>query len=223
VLSFLAISASIRRRHTWFDCFAAAPLGAIPFKMQSPIRVRRYAAALFVLCALAWASVPASPATTPMPACPAERGAYYLKDGSWDALKPVSVKTARASGIRRMLLTYSSKAVAVYQNAKAPVTLGSQPEFCISGFGSSIKGVTIVKLDQKNDRREMQFVTKRLFRKPKVQYNSHDIQPVKLISSDSTHVIVATKRPLDSGQYILFPPSRVDSTGNPNGYDFGVN
>jgi len=122
-----------------------------------------------------------------------------------------------------MLLTYSSQAVAVYRNAKAPVTLGNEPEFCVSGFGSSLKGLTIVKLDEKNDRREMQFVSKRLFRKPKVQYNRDDIQPVKLISSDDTQVILATKTPLKPGQYILFPPPRVESTGNPNGYDFGVN
>jgi hypothetical protein len=56
-----------------------------------------------------------------------------------------------------------------------------------------------------------------------VQYNSDDVQPVKLISSDDTQVIAATKQPLKPGQYILFPPSRVESTGNPNGYDFGVN
>ena len=145
-----------------------------------------------------------------------------MKGGSWDALKPVSIKTARASGIRRMLLTYSSKAVAVYPQAKAPVTLGGQPEFCVSGFGSSIKGLTIVKLDQKNNHREMQFVSKRLFRKPKVQYESSDVQPVKLISSDGGYVILATKQRLAPGQYILFPPSRTDSTGDPHGYDFGV-
>jgi hypothetical protein len=185
--------------------------------------MRRYAAALVFLSVPVWASTPASPVATGVHACPAERGTYYLKDGSWNALKPVSVETVRTSGIRRMLLTYSSKAVAVYRNAKAPVTIGNQPEFCISGFGSSIKGLTIVKLDEKNDRREMQFVTKRLFRKPKVQYDSGDIQPVKLISSDDTQVILATKRPLKRGQYILFPPSRTESTGNPNGYDFGVN
>jgi len=191
--------------------------------MQNHLAMHRYAAALVLLTASAWASSPANAAATSAPACPAERGAYYLKDGSWKALKPVSVETVRTSGIRRMLLTYSSKAVAVYQNPKAPVTLGNQAEFCVSGFGSSIKGLTIVRLDEKNDRREMQFVTKRLFRRPKVQYNSDDVQPVKVISSDDTQVIAATKQPLKPGQYILFPPSRVESTGNPNGYDFGVN
>ena len=102
------------------------------------------------------------------------------------------------------------------------MTLGGQPEFCVSGFGSSIKGLTIVKLDQKNNHREIQFVSKRLFRKPKVQYESSDVQPVKLISSDGGYVILATKQRLAPGQYILFPPSRTDSTGDPHGYDFGV-
>lgn len=122
-----------------------------------------------------------------------------------------------------MLLTYASKAVAVYENAKAPVMVGNEPEFCVSGFGSSSKGLTIVKLDQKSDRREMQFVTKRLFRKPKVQYDSDNVQPIKLISSDDAHIVLTTKRQLAPGQYILFPPSRTESTGNSDGYDFGVN
>ena len=205
-----------------FDWSLPTPSRVLPFRMQSSLPVRRYAAALVFLSTPAWASVPSSSTTTPIPACPAARGAYYLKGGSWDALKPVSIKTARASGIRRMLLTYSSKAVAVYLEAKAPVTIGGQPEFCVSGFGSSIKGLTIVKLDQKNNHREMQFVSKRLFRKPKVQYESSDVQPVKLISSDGGYVILATKQRLAPGQYILFPPSRTDSTGDPHGYDFGV-
>jgi hypothetical protein len=220
---FPAVSATVRRWHTFFDCFLAVPLCVIPFRMQSSLPVQRYAVVLLFLSSPAWVSARSNPGIAALPVCPATRGAYYLKDGSWDVLKPVSIKSVRTSGIRRMLLTYSSKAVAVYEHPHAPVTLGSQPRFCLSGFGSSIKGLTIVKLDLKDDRREMPFVTKRLFRRPNVQYDSDDIQPVRLISSDNAQVVLATERPLESGQYILFPPSSVDSTGNPHGYDFGVN
>jgi hypothetical protein len=122
----------------------------------------------------------------------------------------------------RAMLTHSSNMKESYRDAEAPVTVQPAAQFCIVGFGSPLRYLVVIRMDQKKGHREIQFGHADTFTGLKMEYKKGDLQPVKMESLTDNIVMVSTPG-LKPGQYLLIPtpPSPGVPTGR-GGYDFGV-
>ena len=156
------------------------------------------------------------------PSCPHTHGVYYFNHGSWDLLHQASIAGARATGRQHAMFTYSSQGMAVYQGAKAPVTLSREPAFCISGHELTPKKLTLVRMVQRGDHRELQFVQKHMFRGPKVAFRPENVRALQISEESSNTAFIKPTTPLRPGQYVLIRPLQDESLTTQDGYDFGV-
>jgi hypothetical protein len=159
----------------------------------------------------------AAPSTAPVPGLPSQFGAYYKDPAKgWVALEQAPAARMKTKGAGKVILTGgfgSTKAVQVYTGAEAPVQIHeSSPTFYVRGLAGSGRGIVIVRMDQKKDRRELQVASAGLSFNG--GYKSSDLRDVAVVHISNDVVSVVPKTGLDLGEYAL------DFGSGP--YDFGI-
>jgi hypothetical protein len=150
--------------------------------------------------------------------CPEKAGVYVRLADAWRALEPVAMGGYTTNGKAKSAFSYGFskvKAVYMYQDAQAPVTLPVAPQFCISGPFEA-RYVSVVRLTAKKDHRELQFGSGNAYSGFAVKLRPEDMQPVSTKPAGDALDVAAG--PLAPGQYILFPSAFPQSAG----YDFTV-
>jgi hypothetical protein len=158
----------------------------------------------------------------PVPACPARQGVYYLASSTWKSLQLLNPSGNGSPGMGRGMLTHSSNIKESYRDAEARVTVQPAAQFCVVGFGSPLRDLVVIQMDQKKDHRELQLGHADTLSGVKMEYKKGDLQPVKMESLTDNIVMVSTPG-LKPGQYLLIPtPTSSGAPTGRGGYDFGV-
>jgi hypothetical protein len=119
------------------------------------------------------------------------------------------------------MVTYSAKSTFFYRTPAAPITLGQHPTFCALGTMTTARNILILRLTQKEDRRELQIEKTAAFGRVKMAYHPQDIQPVDVVLLGDHSLQIVPKEDLKPGQYLLVPPGPPTFLTS-RGYGFGV-
>jgi hypothetical protein len=160
-----------------------------------------------------------APATAPVPGLPSQYGAYYKDPAKgWVALEQAPAARTKSKGMGLGIATGGLKSpqiVQVYKGAEAPVRIHEpSPTFYVRGLTGSGRGIVIVRMDKKKDRRELQVSSGNILNSG-VGYKSSDLRDVSVAHISDDVLSVVPKTPLDAGEYAL------DFGAGP--YDFGIN
>jgi hypothetical protein len=149
---------------------------------------------------------------------PADPGIYYKNNAGWIRLTETRVSDVQTRGEGKFLLSFGASAVKIfhlYNGAAAEVQVSTQqPEFYVRGFAISDQDIRILRLERKQDHREL--LVNSLSPRKVSGYRPNDIYKVVVTRlSDGLYKITPASE-LKPGEYIL------KVYENNSGYAFGI-
>src|SRR5215813_6455719 len=149
---------------------------------------------------------------------PADPGVYYKNNTDWIRLTETLVNDVNTKGEGKFLLSFGVsevKIVHLYNGAAAEVQVSTQqPEFYVRGFAISDQDIQILRLERKQDHRELQVSS---LNPDHVRgFRPNDIYKVAVIRLSDGVYKIAPASELKPGEYIL------QVYRNNGGYAFGI-
>ncbi len=171
-------------------------------------------------------------AQTSVPDCPTSTGAYFLRVDTWKSLEPshsIGFKTTNVAGAAFSYGAAKAKIKAQFRNGKSPYQLtGSTLAMCLVGVTDSGRDVTLARLQEEKDRRELAMASYRIWTGVNSQIDPKSIIPITVDKKGDKLYLVTSKEPLPSGEFILFSMVfdvaamvKANTPGSLGGYDFG--
>jgi hypothetical protein len=149
---------------------------------------------------------------------PADPGVYYKNNADWIRLTESPVDDVMTKGGGMFLLSFgasSVKIVYLYDGAAAELQVSTQqPEFYVRGFAISDRDVRILRLERKQDHRELQVSSLSPGRSKGIRPN--DIYKVAVTRLSDGAYKIAPASELKPGEYIL------EVYRDNGGYAFGI-
>jgi hypothetical protein len=156
--------------------------------------------------------------------CPTEVGAYYKTSGAWKPMEARQSAGFKTTGLMKGALTYgiaSSRMKAQFRDARSPYQLkDAMLQVCLVGVASNGRDLTLVKFQEENDRREIQWAKLGTWSGPNYQIDPKRVIPVEVSKLAEKLYLVASVTPLPEGEFILL--TTMPAIGiTLDGYDFG--
>lgn len=152
-------------------------------------------------------------------------GAAYYRDGStWKKMSPPALlKMREGYSLKGGLMTMGGKggntAIFRYEDAHAPITLGTLPKFVVCASPSSATANFVIgKLDIKKDYRQIESLSRVEAKGNFIWVPEKRRQPVEVKRISDTAFEIKPTEPLLPGQYLLVLPG-ITANGT---FDFGV-
>ena len=133
---------------------------------------------------------------------PADPGVYYKNNAGWIRLTETRVNDIKTKGAGLFFGASAIKIFNLYDGAAAEVQISmQQPEFYVRGFAISERDVRLLRLERKQDHRELQVSTLSPGRVS--GYRFDDISRVELTRLSDGLYKIAPATELKPGEYIL--------------------
>lgn len=181
----------------------------------------------------AFALAPAmATAQSQLPDCPTSTGAYFLQGTTWTSIDPshsMGFKTTNVAGAAFSYGAAKAKVKAQFRDGKSPYQLKDNTlAMCLVGVTDSGRDITLAKLQEERDRRELAMASYRLWTGVNAQIDPKSLIPIDVEKKSDKLYLVTSKEPLPSGEFILFTivPDvaamvKANTPGSLGGYDFG--
>jgi hypothetical protein len=171
-------------------------------------------------------------AVSTVPSCPTVTGAYYLQANVWvpmDLVHSVGFKTTNVTGAAFSYGLAKMRYKAQFRDKASPYQLkGNTLEVCLIGVTDSARDLTLAKLQEEKDRRELPMASVRAWTGVNAQMDSKVIVPITSEKIGDKAYLVKSDGPLPNGEFILFVTvpdvaAMVKSNASVSlgGYDFG--
>jgi hypothetical protein len=171
-------------------------------------------------------------AQAPQSTCPPAVGAYYRSAGVWEAMDATRSVGFKSTGVMKAAFSYgaaSMKYKAQFRDARSPYQLTDEPfEMCLVGVTDNGRDVTLVKLQQEKDRRELEVASLRTWSGINAQIDPKVVVPTQVSKVGEKVYLITSKKPVPEGEFILFTivPDiasmvKANTPASLGGYDLG--
>ena len=171
-------------------------------------------------------------AVSTVPSCPTVTGAYYLKANVWvpvDLVHSVGFKTTNVAGAAFSYGLAKAQYKAQFRDKASPYQLkGNTLEVCLIGVLDTARDLTLAKMQEEKDRRELPMASVRMWTGVNAQMDPKVVIPITTEKLGDKAYLVKSKGPLPNGEFILFVTVpdvaamvKSNASASLGGYDFG--
>ncbi len=164
--------------------------------------------------------------------CPTVNGAYYMQSNGWVPMDPshsVGFKTTNVAGAAFSYGATKARVKAQFRDSHSPYQLRSNAfAMCLVGITDSGRDITVAKLQEEKDRREISMASYRIWTGVNAQIDPKVIIQVSVEKKGDKVYLVTSKEPLPQGEFILFTiipdvaaMAKANTPSSLGGYDFG--
>jgi hypothetical protein len=146
-----------------------------------------------------------------------------------DPTHSVGFKTTNVAGAAFSYGATKSRVKAQFRDGRPPYQLRSDGfSMCLVGITDSWRDITVAKLQEEKDRREISMASYRIWTGISAQIDSKILIPISVEKKGGKIYLVTSKEPLPQGEFILFTiipdveaMRKANTTTSLGGYDFG--
>ena len=146
-----------------------------------------------------------------------------------DPSHSVGFKTTNVAGAAFSYGATKSRVKAQFRDARSPYQLSSNGfAMCLVGITDSGRDITVAKLQEEKDRREISMASYRIWTGVSAQIDSKIVIPISVEKRGDKVYLVTSKQPLPQGEFILFTivpdveaMRKANTPTSLGGYDFG--
>lgn len=183
--------------------------------------------ALIAACASSAACAQEAAAT-----CPTANGAYYQVGTSWKPMDPTHSVGFKTTGIAATAFSYGAAPAhmkAQFRDPRSPYQLaGEKLSICLVGLTDNARDLSLARLQQEKDRRELMMAKMRLWTGVNAQLDPKSVVAIESEKLGEKVYLVTTKEALPDGEFILFTiipdlhaMAKANESSSLGGYDFG--
>jgi hypothetical protein len=177
------------------------------------------------------AGTPNSAITQPS-SCPVVPGVYYRSDAKWKLMEEIHSSGFHTTGIAKAAFCYgvaSAKVKALFRAPRSPYQIRNpESQFCVVGMTDEGRDLTIVRLQEERDRRELETASMRMWTGVSSEVKDDQLLKIDVEKlADKIYLVTPSGR-IPAGEYILFtivPDTQALVKANTpsalGGYDFG--
>lgn len=147
------------------------------------------------------ASIPGS--TQTIGVCPAKEGAYYRASTGWQKMEQAPLQEM-SQNLTRATNPFGKKTTGFkFDGPEAPITVGTQPEFCVvDSSDSTTRSIMVVKLTKRGKNRELTTSSSGVFRHTKImEYDK--LTSAKIERKSDREIVVSFSDDIKPGEYAL--------------------
>ena len=169
---------------------------------------------------------------TAKPICPATTGAYLRVGDDWKSMDESHSVGFKTTGVAASAFSYGAapaKMKAQFRDAKSPYQMRSAKlEMCLVGITESGRDISLAKMQEEKDRRELPMAKYRLWTGINAQLDPKNLIAVDIQKLGDKLYYITSKEPMSSGEFILFTiipdvaaMAKANNATSLGGYDIG--
>jgi len=192
---------------------------------------RHMKTALLLVC-LAFIAPSGLYCQTPQASCPGATGAYLRIGANWKPIDESHSVGFKTTGVAASAFSYGAapaKMKAQFRDPRSPYQLrNSKLEMCLVGVTDSGRDISLAKMQEEKDRRELPMAKYRLWTGINAQLDPKNLIAVDVQKLGDKLYYLTSKEAMPSGEFILFTiipdvaaMARANNSSSLGGYDIG--
>jgi hypothetical protein len=164
--------------------------------------------------------------------CPTATGVYYRSGSDWKLMEEIHSSGFHTTGVAKMAFSYgaaAAKVKALFRESRSPYQVtNTNTQFCIVRVTEQGRDLTIVRMQEEKDRRELETASMRMWSGVSSQVKDDKLLKIGVEKLADKTYLVTSLAPIPSGEYMLFtivPDTQALVKANTpsalGGYDFG--